>query len=384
MMKRMFALMLALVLCLTLFVGCGDSSDTVETTPTPSPVPTADPAVIDYNGAFAKYTPETVVMTVDGRDVTWSEFFYMLYSSLTQIEYYMGDIYWNDELMGGMTYDGYTMDMTMTMLKQLHVVEKKCAELKLKLSDEDYALIDENKVKVMEQYLEEGATEEDFNNFLMESLYLTPDVFTYINENSLMYEKLFEESVGAAGEKITDEEVAEFVESVPYISAKHILLMNVNPDTGEYLGDEANAQAKATAEELLAQLQAVEDPTKRAELFDELMFANSGDTGLAIFPDGYTFTYGEMYPVFEEAAFALEEFEISGIVESEAGYHIIMRIPTHRDSVVNLDYETYTYYTVLAYAATEIYSQRLSGWMDECEVVWAENFENITCEQIFS
>lgn len=382
MMKRMMALLLAAVLCLTLFAGCSEKPDTVETSPTPE---VSEPAaIIDYDAAFAKYTPETVVMTVDGKDVTWSEFFYMLYSSLSQIEYYMGEIRWNEELLEGMTYDGYTMDMTLTMLKQMHAVENKSNELKIKLDAEDEQLIADNKIAVMEQYCGENATEEDFESFLMSELYLTPDVYTYINENSLKYEKLFTESIGEAGEKITDEEIADFIESVPYISAKHILLMAVNPDTGEALDEASVAEAKQTAEELLAQLKAVEDPTKRAKLFDELMFEYSGDTGLSIFPEGYTFTYNEMYPVFEEAAFALEDYEISDIVESEAGYHIIMRIPTHRDSVVNLDYETYTYYTVLAYAATEIYSQRLKGWMDELNVEWAEGFENLTCEQIFA
>ena len=76
MMKRMMALLLAVVLCLTLFTGCGEKPDTAETTPTPEP--TTPPAVINYDAAFAKYAPETVVMTVDGKDVTWSEFFYML------------------------------------------------------------------------------------------------------------------------------------------------------------------------------------------------------------------------------------------------------------------------------------------------------------------
>lgn len=382
MMKRMMALLLAAVLCLTLFVGCGENTDTVETTPTPEP--TDPPAVIDYDAAFAKYAPETVVMTLNGKDVTWSEFFYMLYSSLTQIEYYMGDIYWNEELLEGMSYDAYTMDMSLTMLKQMHAVEKKAAELKLKLTDEDKQLIEDNKASVMAQYCGENATEEDFEAFLMSELYLTSDIFSYINENSILYEKLFTESIGEAGEKITDEEVEQFINDVPYISAKHILLMTVNADTGEALDAQSIAEAKQTAEELLAKLQAVEDPTKRAALFDELMFEYSGDTGLTIFPEGYTFTYNEMYPVFEEAAFALEEYEISGIVESEAGYHIIMRVPTHRDSPVNLDSETYTYYTVLAYAATEIYSRRLTDWMSELDVRWAEGFENLTCEQIFA
>ncbi len=382
MMKRMMALLLAVVLCLTLFVGCGDSSDTVETTPTPEP--TTPPAVIDYDAAFSKYAPETVVMTVDGREVTWSEFFYMLYSSLSQIEYYMGEIRWEEELMEGMTFESYTMDMSMTMLKQMHAVESEAKKLKLKLTAEDQKLIDDNKAAVMAQYCGENATDEDFKDFLMSDLYLTPDVFTYINENSLMYEKLFMESIGEAGEKITDEEVAKFIDSVPYVSAKHILLMTVNNNTGEALDAETVAKAKQTAEELLAQLQSIEDPTKRAETFDKLMHEYNEDPGLAIFPDGYTFTYNEMYPVFEEATFALEDYEISGIVESQAGYHIIMRVPTHRDSVVNLDSESGIFYTVLAYAATDIYSQRLKSWMDELNIVWEEEFENLTAEQIFA
>ena len=382
MMKRMMALLLAAVLCLTLFTGCGGNGDAAETTPTPAP--TTPPAVIDYDAAFAKYDPATVVMTVDGKDVTWSEFFYMLYSSLSQIEYYMGEIRWVDELVEGMTFDGYTMDMTMTMLKQMHAVENKSNELKLKLTADDHKLIEDNKVSVMAQYCGENATEEDFEAFLLSKLYLTPDVYTYINENSLKYEKLFTESIGAAGEKITEEEVAEFIDSVPYVSAKHILLMTVNGDTGEPLDDETVAKAKQTADELLAKLQAEADPTKRAKLFDELMFEYNEDPGLAVFPEGYTFTNGEMYPVFEEAVFALEDYEISGIVESQAGYHIIMRVPTHKDSVVNFDYETNTFYTVLAYAATDIYSKRLTGWMSELDIQWAEGFENLTCEQIFA
>ena len=52
--------------------------------------------------------------------------------------------------------------------------------------------------------------------------------------------------------------------------------------------------------------------------------------------------------------------------------------------MVNFDYETNTFYTVLAYAATDIYSKRLTGWMSELDIQWAEGFENLTCEQIFA
>ena len=58
--------------------------------------------------------------------------------------------------------------------------------------------------------------------------------------------------------------------------------------------------------------------------FDGLMREYSEDTAWTEYPDGYTFTFGEMVTAFEQASFALQAGETSGIVESELGYHIIM------------------------------------------------------------
>ncbi len=115
--------------------------------------------------------------------------------------------------------------------------------------------------------------------------------------------------------------------------AKHILLLTVDmsaqptqQEDGSYaypaLPAEKVAEQKKLAEDLLAQLQGAEDlPAK----FDELMKAHSEDSGLESNPDGYTTTVGKMVPPFEQAALALKPGEISGIVESTYGYHIILR-----------------------------------------------------------
>ncbi|MBK8073605.1 MAG: SurA N-terminal domain-containing protein [Ramlibacter sp.] len=77
-------------------------------------------------------------------------------------------------------------------------------------------------------------------------------------------------------------------------------------------------QARAKAEELLAQVR------KAPDTFAEVAKKNSQDPGSA--PNGGDldfFARGAMVKPFEEAAFALKKGDISDLVESEFGYHII-------------------------------------------------------------
>lgn len=102
------------------------------------------------------------------------------------------------------------------------------------------------------------------------------------------------------------------------VKAKHILISTVDA-SGAQLPQDKKDEAKKKAEDLLNQLKAGAD-------FDKLMNEYSEDTGLKSYPDGYTFSKGQMVKEFEDAAFALKPGEISGIVESKFGYHIIKLI----------------------------------------------------------
>ena len=119
-----------------------------------------------------------------------------------------------------------------------------------------------------------------------------------------------------------------YLDEVGRYKAKHILLATIDLDTREPLDEATVAQKKAQAEDFLAQLRAAEDPIA---LFDDLMNEHSEDSGLATNPDGYTTAKGEMVAPFEEAALALKAGEISEVVESDFGYHIILRLPLDPD-----------------------------------------------------
>ena len=91
----------------------------------------------------------------------------------------------------------------------------------------------------------------------------------------------------------------------------------------EALPEEEIAGKRRLAEELLAQLQAAEDPEA---LFDQLAGQYSEDSGRAANPRGYVVTPDSSFVTsFKETALSLAPGELSGIVESEYGFHILLR-----------------------------------------------------------
>ena len=122
---------------------------------------------------------------------------------------------------------------------------------------------------------------------------------------------------------------------------------------------------------LLAQLQAVTDPAQLETKFDELMNANSEDTGLAANPDGYTFTAGEMVEPFETATRALSPGQISDIVESDYGYHIILRLDPSQVEDVRYKWESSH--------LTELTQQ----WVEEAEIETTETYDQLSAKDFY-
>ena len=96
------------------------------------------------------------------------------------------------------------------------------------------------------------------------------------------------------------------------IRVRHILLMTQGKD------ETAKVQAKTKIEELLKQAKSGADFAALAKSDSDCSSkSRGGDLGF--------FGKGQMVPEFEQAAFALKEGEIGGVVETKYGYHIIKR-----------------------------------------------------------
>ena len=123
----------------------------------------------------------------------------------------------------------------------------------------------------------------------------------------------------AEARKYHDENPEQF--KVPeQIRVRHILIM---PEEGTTDPNEAMAKAKKTAEDLLAKIKDGADFAETAkENSDCPSASNGGDLDF--------FARGTATPEFEETAFALEVGQVSGVVATEYGFHII-KTTDHKD-----------------------------------------------------
>ncbi len=119
--------------------------------------------------------------------------------------------------------------------------------------------------------------------------------------------------------KFYDENQAQF-EAPERVKATHILLATKLPDGTELSEDDKKAK-RAEADALLVRAKAGEDFLALAKEYSE-------DPGVAQNGGEYTFGKGQMVPEFEAAAWTMEDGQISGIVVTAFGYHIIKKNET--------------------------------------------------------
>lgn len=390
--KSIPALLCAAVLTAAL-TGCVGSQVREYTEPTPDPDATAAPTeapaetdgsgaqAADYTYAYEKHNPDDLVMTIDGLPVYWKEYFYWLMSSVSTFDYYYGGVSdWNEAcaMDSSMSNAEYTSAYALDYLTQYRSLEHNVKALGAELSEEDLAAVEETWNSYVDNYTD-GDAEAFINDYLIPS-FLDEELYRYLITVERIYYAGFDAMYGEDGERFSDEETREYADSAGLMFAKHILIMTIDSATEEELTGEALEEKTALAEDILAQLQSAGDLNTK---FDELMNEYSEDTGLPYYPEGYAFSEGEMVTEFEEAVKGLEDGQISGLVKSAYGYHIIMRIPFDPDMPVEY-YSADESYTLRHMAALSVYDSYVTNWSGEAEVVWEPEFENLDVAALFA
>ena len=355
--QRLLALLLAAGLVLSM-AACGDPASDSSSDPSADPSSTSSEEIVadltqDLLPFAAGMEASDTALTVNGQEVPADLFLYWLALNCAYFQQNYG-------LPLDGSYGNAVLQDSLTMTAYYVIMEQKVLE-------EGCPLTDEQRSEIQAEMVADGQETYDNRKLLFN---LTDETMEFIYSVSDYYDNLLHTLTSAP----TQDELNQYV-----YQAKHILLLTVDMDgtptvqDGAYvypsLDEETIAEKKALADDLLSQLRSSDDPEA---LFDELMNEYSEDTGLESNPDGYTTTVGQMVPAFEETALSLEFGEISDVVESSYGYHIILR-----GEVEDLDSYADQYRQSLLDA-------RIDQWLEDAEVTPVEAIENLDVANFYN
>lgn len=336
------------------------------------PADAEEPQGLDLEAIYALHDPDEIVMTIDGEEIPWQDYFYFYQSHAAQLEqqFQMYQAYgyalgWNspaDE--EGHTYAELMGTQTEETLRQILGVEALAKELNVQLTEEEQAEMQQNHRDLITARFGEEGTEEQLYEFLA-SLHVTPELYWRINSYSYLLDACMRQVGGEDGELLEEQEVLDWMEENGILSANHILISTKDLD------ESAKAEKTALARQIAEELQAIENVEERIARFLELQEQYNEDPGTV--EKGYVFGPGVMVPEFYDGTQALEENQVSDPVESEHGYHIILRRPLHAEDEVFTG--GYSNPTARAMAASERLSAMLDEKIESQHVVYAEGFE---------
>lgn len=266
----------------------------------------------DYPAGLDAERGGEIAFTTHERDVTADEYRYYIVKTA------MSELYANDDFDGNFTAVKWDEKAEDGKTLAERIEERAKNEL---LGDVLLVNLGESKgvalsgdekeqADIMMQQFVDGNSEAELMLEIGQTGILSKQGFKKVYELSALSAKV-EDDIENHRDKYIDEDMALFLEnykSDEVVSAQHILIMN---------DSKAFDAPRAAIEEILIR-------AKFGEKFETLMKEYNEDPGEDL--GGYTFGRGVMVPEFEEAAFALDYNEISDVVESEYGYHIIKRI----------------------------------------------------------
>ena len=335
---------------------------------------------LDIERLYAAHDAAETVLTVNGKAESWGDYFYFLASQVDYVEEllvrlyanYGAELLWSDVAEGERTYADLAVSGAEDALRQLAAIEGFAKDNDVELTEEDRQILAQQLAQDMAARCGENATEEAFEKALAKS-HMSRAMYDRITAGNLLYQEGFRKFYGEHGEAVPEETVLQYLEDNGYVSASHILLLTMDPKTGEKLDEAQVAEKAETARRLAEELQAIEDPEERLARFNERKEEYCEDTGKALYPAGYTFTPRTMAAEFEAACGELAPFEVSDPVETRYGYHIIMRLPPEADALLFAGSGSPV--TARTAVANLEYEKRLQEYADGLELAYAEGFE---------
>ncbi len=285
---------------------------------------------------------ELMVMVGNTR-VYYNEVMVYLKSVQQNYESAYGNQIWSADILGnGENFGDMVKDEVMNQITELKIIRAEAAKQDIYLSEEELA---EANAYAKEHF--EGLSAADIDKYL-----ITEELLRQVYADNLLAEKMFEYLTINVDTEVSDQDSKQ-------ITVQHILIYNSDYDSeGKKidLSTEEKAEAYEKVKNLLEQARTTED-------FYALAEANSEADTIE-----YTFGRGEgpkeYNALFEQAAFTLRTGQVSDIITTDYGWHILYCISDYNEDATTRRKEA-----IISQRRSELFANQYAQWSAGYDVV---------------
>jgi len=262
--------------------------------------------------AASQLAPDTVLVKVDGQNITQAD----MDSEVTQIRQMMKNRGASTQQFDAMLKTIKPQIMEGLIVRKL--LAQECEREKIAVKPEDTA----REIETFQSSLKKNMTLDDF----LKQSGISRETFERDVNEQIKIEKLLKVTAPTDAEiKAYYDENKKNYEVPETVNARHILISF----------DPADDAAKKEAKKKKAE--GIHEKLVKGGDFAKLAEENSDCPSKSKGGDLGEFSRGRMVPAFEEVAFSQKTNEISGVVETEFGYHIIQTISHNPSKTMALD-----------------------------------------------
>ena len=373
---RIISVLLALALSMTMLFGCGSSANDDGTVSgdnqSDNGGSTADDGEdeiealepsLTIDGEAVDISSNPVMINIGGIDIPFDEFryVYIYYAASRGIS---SDLWESDPDL----YPTF-LEIIVSACKETCYGELLANKYNISLTDSDMDEIALNLANESAQF----ESQEEYEQALKDAG-ITEDLLERLIIKQVLGNRAYLELYGGENPQLigSDEDIKADI-SENYVRVYH-LLISADHFYGlegyeDYTDEQLAQEAKTLAEETLASIQ-----NGDGDIY-ELAQTIGDDPGMIDNEEGYLFTYGMMVEPFEKASFVLGVGDVSGLVETDYGWHIIIRL--EQDEYVNEHFEE-----VRETYVNDRFNSDVNTLLAETEVTTTEYFDKLTPDSI--
>lgn len=321
-------------------------------------------AMTALTGCASAPNMDDVAATMDGKDITLGEAYFLFRYQQATNEMYLGSLFgdqnmWEQDLTGsGIAYGVTFKEQIMEGLKNMLIAEQHMADYEVEVTEEEKTAITE----AAAQFLADNEDE------AMKAMGADQEAVERVLTLYTIQNKMRDAIIADADTEVSDEEAAQKAVSFAYFSTAGEMDEEGNKTE---LTEEEKAEVKKQAEEVIAAVQGGETLEDAVKAVDEEM--NVSDTTYG--KDDTTLNEG-----IREAADKLKEGEIAAEpVEATSGYYVVQLTSEFDKEATEEKKEE-----IISKRESDLYAEVMEGWEPESFEINHEVWDKVAFDVKFT